>query len=149
MFRRDSFLLGQEVQGCQCLGEGRGKSMGETEGFSIFRPPTNLFIPCVPLLLSRESVSSTAEAKAEEVSSCEESLSESTKGELCQSSCSSGWFYSAWVEGVCVLSTWSAGSEHLGFSGSSRIPLGVLLNTRWLVLGNIAPTQCSNLNNHL
>jgi len=91
MFRRDSLLLGKEMQQCYCLGEGKCNSMGETEKDSLYldHPPI-IFMPCVLLSLSRRSVTSIAEAIAEEVSSCEESLAGSTEGELCQTCCCSG-----------------------------------------------------------
>lgn len=44
-----------------------------------------------------------------------------------------------------LLSVWSAGWEHLCFSGSSRAPFRVLLNLRRLMLGNIvASTSAQN-----
>lgn len=74
------------------MGEGRSKSLGQTEkeflSVSLYLDhPQSFFILCVPLSLSRKSATSIAESKAEEVSSCEESLSESTERELCQSCC--------------------------------------------------------------
>lgn len=64
--------------------------MGETEKeflsvtLYIWTTHQSFFSPCVLLSLSGKSAASTAESKAEEVSSWEESLSGSTEGELCQ-----------------------------------------------------------------
>lgn len=51
------------------------------------------------------------------------------------------WMILFSLGGGGVVSVWSAGWEHLWFLGSSRIPLRVLLSTRLLMLGNIAPTS--------